>query len=50
MDSLRRQDAIREHLDRVEAELVAPLTDAADGPDSQAEDLGPVFGAVEPPD
>jgi hypothetical protein len=50
MDPLHRPDAIREHLDHLEAELVDPVTDAAADPELQAEDLGPVPGSVEPPD
>jgi hypothetical protein len=50
MNPLHRPNAIREHLDELEAELVDPVTDAAEDSDMQAEDLGPVPGSVEPPD
>jgi hypothetical protein len=50
MDPIRRQAAIREHLDQLEAELIAPVTDEAAGAEMVAEDGGSDPGSVEPPD
>jgi hypothetical protein len=50
MDPIRRQAAIREHLDQLEAELIAPVTDGAAGAEMVAEDGGSDPGSVEPPD